>query len=181
MPAWCSSPDGQAATGEIENESTKRGWDQLSRASSKNQLSNGEAERHKFIPYLVHQYPAAQKDDKAWLSFIKKTTGQVKDWKSCFTAYTRASKETYNLAVSAARDKQKDGAVLIQDDRQAQGLELTPEEEELLTRQVNMLRVYMPVCVIVYAWVQVLMTIFTSCAGILHSVTLGANTRKALG
>ena len=35
--------------------------------------------------------------------------------------------------------------------------------------------------VIMYAWVQVLMTIFTGCAGILHSVTLGANTRKALG
>jgi len=35
--------------------------------------------------------------------------------------------------------------------------------------------------VIVYAWVHVLMTIFTCCAGILHAVTLGANARTALG
>jgi len=79
MPAWCSSSDGQAAKGEIGNESKKRGWDQLSKASSKMQLSIGEAERHQFIPYLVRQYPAAQKDTKAWLQFIKKTTGQAKD------------------------------------------------------------------------------------------------------
>jgi len=86
-----------------------------------------------------------------------------------------------DIAVRAAWGKQKDGAGLSQDDRRAQGLELTPEEEKLLAGQVNMLCVYTPVCVIMYAWVQVLMTIFTRCAGILHSVTLGANTRKALG
>ena len=54
MSAWCSLSDGQVAKGEIEHESKKRGWDQLSNASSKIQLSIGEVERHKFIPYLVH-------------------------------------------------------------------------------------------------------------------------------
>jgi len=44
-----------------------------------------------------------------------------------------------------------------------------------------MLIVYMQVMVIVYACVKVLMTIFTRCTGILLSVPLGANTRKALG
>jgi len=59
MPAWCRSSDGQAAKREIEHEGKKRGWDQLSKASPKPQLSIGEAERLKFIPYLVLQYPAA--------------------------------------------------------------------------------------------------------------------------
>jgi len=86
-----------------------------------------------------------------------------------------------DIAVRAAWGKQKDGAGLSQDDRRARGLELTLEEEKLLARQVNILCVYTQVCVIVYAWVQVFMTIFTRCAGGSHSVTLGANTRKALG
>ena len=163
MPAWCSSPDGQAATGDIENESQKRGWDQLSRASSRIRLSNGEDKRHKFIPYLAHQYPAAQKNTKAWLQFIKKTTGQAKDWNSCSTAYTQAVNETHHLAVSDARHKRKDGAVLSQDVRKARGLEFTPEEEKLLAGQVNMLCVCTHMIVIVYAWVHVLMTIFTRC------------------
>ena len=86
MPAWCSSPDGQAARGEIENESKKRGWDRLSNTSSTVQKANGEAERREFIPYPVCQYPAAEKDTTSWLRFIKNTTGQVKEWKSVSTA-----------------------------------------------------------------------------------------------
>jgi len=151
MPAWCSSPDGQVVKGEIEIESKKRGWDQLSRASSRIRLSNGEDKRHKFIPYLAHQYPAAQKNTKAWLQFIKKTTGQAKDWNSCSTAYTQAVNETHNLAHSDARHKRKDGAVLSQDVRKARGLELTPEEEKLLVGQVNMLCVCTHMMVIMYA------------------------------
>ena len=139
MPAWARSPDfsSQDVKGEIENKSKKQGWDQLSHDSSKIQLSNGEDERHKFISYLAHQYPVAQKDPTAWFKSIKKTTGQAKDWNSCFTAYTQAVNETqnltHNLAVSDARRKRKDGAVLSQDFRKARGLELTPEEEKLLS------------------------------------------------
>jgi len=185
MPAWCSSPDTKAAKGEIDNESKKRGWDQLSNASTKIQLSNEEAERHKFIPYLAHQYPAAQKGTKAWLAFIKKTTGQAKDWKSVSTAYTQAANQTHklanNLAVSDARRKKKDGAGLSQDVRKARGLKLTPEEEKLLARQVNMLCVCTQMMLLVYAWVQVLMTIFTCCAEILRLVPLGTKKRMALG
>jgi len=91
MPAWCSSPDGQAAKGDIEKTIKKQGWDQLSRDSSKIRLSNGQDERREFILYLAHQYPAAHKDTIAWLKFINKTTGQAKDWNSCSTAYTQAA------------------------------------------------------------------------------------------
>jgi len=180
MPAWCSSPDGQAR-GEIENESKKRGWDKLSKTSSTVQKANGEAERCEFIPYLVRQYPVAEKDAKSWLGFIKNTTGQVKEWKGLSTAYTQESTETARHAMSLARHKHTKCAGLSQHDQQAQGSEPTLEEEKLLARQVNMLCVYTQVCVIVYACVQVLMTTCTRCAGGSHSVTLGANTRKALG
>ena len=56
MPVWCSSSDGHAAKGEIELESKTRGWDLLSRASSKDQLTIGEAQRRKFITHLERQY-----------------------------------------------------------------------------------------------------------------------------
>jgi len=74
MPAWCSSSDGHAAKGEIELESKTRGWDLLSRASSKDQLTIGEDQRRTFITHLQRQYPDAQKDTAAWLKFIKKIT-----------------------------------------------------------------------------------------------------------
>ena len=80
-----------------------------------------------------------------------------------------------------ARQKRTKCAGLSQHDQQAQGLELTLEEEKLLVRQVNMLCVCTQMMVIVYAWVQVLMTIFTRCAGILQLRPLGANAGKALG
>jgi len=86
-----------------------------------------------------------------------------------------------DIAVSAARRKHKEGAGLSQHDQQAQGLELTLEEEKLLARQVNMLCVYTQVCVIVCACVKVLIATFTRYTGRSHSATLGANTRKALG
>jgi len=85
------------------------------------------------------------------------------------------------IPLSDARRKYKEGAGLSQDDRRARGLELTLEEEKLLARQVNMLCVCTQMMVIVYAWVQVLMTIFTRCAGILQLGPLGANRRTALG
>jgi len=89
--------------------------------------------------------------------------------------------ETHTLTVSDARFKHKEGAGLSQDVRKSQGLELTPEEEQLLAGQVHMLCVCTPMMLIVYAWVQVLMTIFTCCAGKMHVGPSGANTRKALG
>jgi len=180
MPAWCRSPEGQVARGEIESESKKRRWHKLSNTSSTVQKANGEAERREFIPYLVCQYPAAEKDAKSWLVFIKNTTGQVKGWKSVSTEYIQASNETAYHATSLARRKRTKCAGLSQHDQQAQGLELTLEEEKLLAstdkRQIKMLCVYTQVCSIVYACVKVLMTIFTRCTGRWHSVTLGANT-----
>ena len=70
--------------------------------------------------------------------------------------------------MSDARRKKKAGARLSEDDRTAQGLELTPTEEQLLARQVNVLCVCAQVMAVVCAWVQVLVTIFTGCAGILQ-------------
>ena len=61
----------------------------------------------------------------------------------------------------AVRRKHKEGAGLSPDVRKSRGLELTPKEEKLLAGQVNMLCVCTPMMLIVYAWVQVLMTIFT--------------------
>jgi len=54
--------------------------DKLSNSSSKVQLANGETERLKFILYLDRTYPAAKKDTKSWLRFIKNTTGVGKEW-----------------------------------------------------------------------------------------------------
>jgi len=60
------------------------------------------------------------------------------------------------IALSDARRKHKDGAGLSQDVRKARGLELTPEEEKLLARQVNMLCVCTQMMVIVYVCVKLL-------------------------
>jgi len=176
MPPWCSSSDGQAAKGEIELEGKTRGWDLLSRASSKDQLTIGEAQRRKFITHLERQYPAAQKDTAAWLKFIKKTTGQAKQWKSASTAYTQAANQTHNPTTHLhtrkfardARLKRKDGARLSQDDRTAQGLDLTPAEEKLLARQDNVLCVCAHVMAVVCSWVQVLIG---NCAHWMHGVS----------
>ena len=139
------------------------------------------------------QYPVAQKDTNGCLKFIKKTTGQAKGWKSTSTAYTQTSNQTFNqthnptnnptnsLALSNARRKGKTGAGLSQDDRTAQGLDLTPKEEQLLARQVNVLCVCAQMMAIVCVWVRVLLTIFTGCAGKLQSRPLGAKERPALG
>ena len=96
MPAWCSSSDGHAAKGEIELESKTRGWDLLSRASSKDQLTIGEDQRRTFITHLQRQYPDAQKDTVSWHKFISRITGQAKQWTSASTAYTHASNQTHN-------------------------------------------------------------------------------------
>jgi len=172
MPVWCSSSDGHAAKGEIELESKTRGWDLLSRASSKDQLTIGEDQRRTFITHLQRQYPDAQKDTAAWLKFIKKITGQAKQWKSASTEYTEASNQKHNLTNSLTRNdarlKKEACARLSQDDRTAQGLELTPAEEKHFARQVNVLCVCAHVMAVVCAWVQVLVTIFTGCAGILQ-------------
>jgi len=78
MPAWCRSPDGQAAKGEIEIESSRQGWDLLIKSSSKGDMAIAQAQRRKFVPHLQRAYPDAHKDTSAWLQFIKKTTGQFK-------------------------------------------------------------------------------------------------------
>ena len=120
MPAWCSTSDGQAAKGEIEREMKTRGWDLLSRASSKDQLDIGLDQRRKFITHLQCQYPDAHKDTAAWQKFISKLTGQAKQWKSASTAYTQASNQTHNptknLALSDSRLKRKAGAGLSRHD-----------------------------------------------------------------
>jgi len=58
--------------------------------------------------------------------------------------------------IKTARRKRRAGAGLSQDARKAQGLELTPGEEQLLARQVNVLCVCAQMMAIVCAWVQVL-------------------------
>jgi len=156
MPAWYSTSDGQAATGEIEREIKTRGWDLLIRVSSKDQLDIGQDQRRKCITHLQCQYPDAQKDTAAWLKFINKITGQAKQWKSASTAYTQAVNQTHNptnnLAISDSQFKRKAGQGLSQDARKVQGLELTPAQEKLVVRQVNVLCVCTHVMAVVCAW-----------------------------
>ena len=70
--------------------------------------------------------------------------------------------------MSDARRKKKAGAGLSQDDRTAQGLELTPAEEQLLARQVNVLCVCAQVMAVVCAWAWVLIV---TCAHWMHVVS----------
>ena len=96
MSAWRRTSDGQAAKGEIEREIKTRGWDLLSRVSSKDQLHIGQDQRREFITHLQCQYPDAQKDTVSWHKFISRITGQAKQWTSASTAYTQASNQTHN-------------------------------------------------------------------------------------
>jgi len=170
MPAWYSTSDGQAATGEIEREIKTRGWDLLIRVSSKDQLDIGQDQRRKCITHLQCQYPDAQKDTAAWLKFINKITGQAKQWKSASTAYTQAANQTHNLtnnlAISDSQFKRKAGQGLSQDARKEQGLELTPDKKARGAASQCAVCVYSRdgsrVCV-----VQVLVTIVTGCTGTL--------------
>jgi len=110
--------------------------------------------------------------------------GQANQWKSASTTYTQASNQTHNptnnLALSDTRLKRKAGAGLSQDVLKEYGLEISPAEEKLVARPVNVLSVCAHVIVVVCAWMQVLVTIFPGCAGTLHSVTLGSNEGPAL-
>jgi len=108
-------------------------------------------------------------------------TGQVKQWKSVSTAYFQGANQTQNLALSDTRLKRKASKGLSQDALTEQGLDLTPAEEKLVAWQVNVLWVCAHVMVVVCAWMVVLVTILTGCAGTLHSVTLGSNERPAKG
>jgi len=141
MPVWCRTPNVQAAKGEIEIESSRQGWDLLNITSSKGDMAIAQAQRRKFVPHLERAYPDAQKDTTAWLQFIKKTTGQSKQWNSVSNAYTQASNQTHNAThnatTSEVRLKRKAGAGLSPDSRTVQGLHLTPREEKLVARQVN--------------------------------------------
>jgi len=155
MPAWYRSSDWQTAKDEIELEIKTRGWDLLSRVSSKVQLDLGEDQRRQFTIHLQCQYPTAQKNTAAWLKFIRKITGKAKQWKSASTAYTQAVNQTHNRAISDTRFKQKPGAGLSEDALKEPGLELTPAEEKLVARQVTVLCVCAHVMTVVRAWVCV--------------------------
>jgi len=137
MPAWCRSPDGQAAKGEIEIESSRQGWHLLSMTSSKGDMAIAQAQRRKFVPHLELTYPNAQKDANAWLQFIKKKTGQFKKWNSVSSAYTQAGNQTHNATLSDARLERRAGTGLSPDSRKDRGLELSPELEKLLAWQVT--------------------------------------------
>jgi len=156
MIKWLSTSDDQSAKGEIEREIKTRGWDLLSRASSKDLVDIGQHQRRKFITHLECQYPDAQKDTAAWLKLISKITGQAKKWKSTSTAYTQASNQTHdptkNLAMSDSRLKRKAGKGLSQDAQKEQGLELTPAQEKHVARQVNVPCVCTHVMTVMCAW-----------------------------
>jgi len=137
MPAWCRSPDGHAAKGEIEIESSRQGWHLLCMTSSKGDMTIAQAQRRKFVPHLELTYRNAQKDANAWLLFIKKTTGHFKKWNSVSSAYTQAANQTHNATLSDARLERRAGTGLSPDSRKARGLELSPELEKLLARQVT--------------------------------------------
>jgi len=137
MPAWCSTPDDKAVKAEIEIESTRRGWDLLSCGSPKVQFEAGETQRRQCIPHLQRAYPKPQKDTAAWLQFIKKTTGQFKKWNSLSSVYTQASNQTHNATTSDARLERRACTGLSPDSRKERGLELSPEEEKVLAREVN--------------------------------------------
>ena len=156
MPAWCRTPDGQTAIVEIECEMKTQRWDQLSRASSKDQLDIGQDQSLQYITHLQCQFPDAQKDTAAWLKYIGKITGQAKQCKSASAAYTQASNQTHNptnnLALSESRLKRKADSGLSQDARKEQDLDLTPAQEKLVAQQVNVPCVCAHVMVVVCAW-----------------------------
>ena len=137
MPAWCRSPDGQAAKGEIEIESSRQGWHLLSITSSKGDMSIARAQRRKFVLHLELTYPKAQKDAPSWLQFIKTTTGHFKKWNSVSSAYTQTANQTHNATLSDARLERRADTGLSPDSRKDRGLELSPELDKLLARQVT--------------------------------------------
>jgi len=146
MSAWSRSSDGKAASAEIKIESTRQGWDQLSKSSPKIELETGEAQTHQFIPHLARAYPKARKDTVAWLQFIKKITGKSRQWKSVSIAYKQDRNKTHNAPMNDAVRKRKSGKGLSDDALKAQDLVLTPQEEQHVKRQVNVLCVCRCVC-----------------------------------
>jgi len=109
MSAWSRSSDGKAASAEIKIESTRQGWDQLSKSSPKFVLETGQAQRHQFIPYLARTYPNARKDTETWLQFIKKIVGKSRQWKSVSTEYKQDRNKTHNAPRNDAVRKRKSG------------------------------------------------------------------------
>jgi len=113
MP-WCSSPDCQAAQDDIKLQIKARGWDRLSLSSSKVEKSIGNAERRQFVPHLVHTYPDAHKGPDAWIKFIRKLTGQVRQCHSASASYSQASNDELHLARKEAGLKRRLGKGLSQ-------------------------------------------------------------------
>jgi len=70
-----------------------------------------------------------------------------------------------DVALSAARLKRRLGRGLSQEDLIEQGLVLSPAEEKLVAGQVTVLCVCADKEVCVCAWMTVLVTILTGCAG----------------
>ena len=70
-----------------------------------------------------------------------------------------------DVALSAARLKLRRGKGLSQEDLIEQGLDLSPAEKNLLAGQVTVLCVCADKEVCVCAWMAVLVTFLTGCAG----------------
>jgi len=86
-----------------------------------------------------------------------------------------------DITISDIRLKRRAGKGLSQDARKERDMELSPAEEKLVARQVNVMSVGAHVMVVVCAWMQVLVTIVTDCAETLQSVTFGSNKRPRKG
>jgi len=131
-PAWCNTPDAQAAKDEVQTEIVRQGWHLLSMTSSKGDMGIALDQKRKFVTYLARTYPDAAKEAPSWLQFIKTQMGVVKEWNSVSAETTQTRRTT----LSDARGEWKAGARLSPDSRAAQGLALSPDIDKLLARQV---------------------------------------------
>ena len=86
-----------------------------------------------------------------------------------------------DVAISAIRLKRRRGKGLSQEDLIEQDLVLSPAEEKLVAGQVNVLCVCANMKVCVCAWMAVLVTILTGCAGTWPSVPFGSSAEVVKG
>ena len=84
-----------------------------------------------------------------------------------------------DVALSAARLKRRLGKGLSREDLIEQDLVLSPAQEKLVAGQVNVPSVCADMKVCVRAWVGVLVTIMTGCAGARPSVSFGSSAGSA--
>jgi len=129
----------------------------------------------------VHTYPDAHKGPDAWIKFIRKLTGQVRQCHSASASYSQASNDELHLARKEAGLKRRLGKGLSQEDLIEQDMVLSPAEEKLVAGQVNVLCVCADMKVCVCAWEAELVTLLTGCAGARLSVQLGSSARVVKG